>query len=340
MAIKLGIVMDSIQSINIKKDSSFAMLLEAQRRGYEIYYMEMSDLFIENNQARAFTQRLRVDDNKNKWYQFIASTASDENAEETADVMPSVIELSELDTILMRKDPPFDMEYIYATYILEMAAQSGTLVVNNPKSLRDANEKLFTHQFPDCTVPTLVSRNKEQFKQFLTQHKDIIVKPLGGMGGHSIFRIKENDPNLNVILETMTDHASQYIMAQRFIPEISQGDKRILIINGTPVDYALARIPPKGETRGNLAAGGTGKGIPLSERDYWLCEQVAPRLKEMGLIFVGMDVIGDYITEINVTSPTCIRELDSLYGLNISALLMDVIEEKIAGKAAGVSLEN
>lgn len=340
MTIKLGIVMDSIQSINIKKDSSFAMLLEAQRRGYEIYYMEMSDLFIENNQARAFTQRLRVDDDKNKWYQFIASTAPDENAEETADVMPSVIELSELDTILMRKDPPFDMEYIYATYILEMAAQSGTLVVNNPKSLRDANEKLFTHQFPDCTVPTLVSRNKEQFKQFLTQHKDIIVKPLGGMGGHSIFRIKENDPNLNVILETMTDHASQYIMAQRFIPEISQGDKRILIINGTPVDYALARIPPKGETRGNLAAGGTGKGIPLSERDYWLCEQVAPRLKEMGLIFVGMDVIGDYITEINVTSPTCIRELDSLYRLNISALLMDVIEEKIAGKAAGVSLEN
>ncbi len=232
----------------------------------------------------------------------------------------------------MRKDPPFDMEYIYATYILELAEQAGTLVVNNPRSLRDANEKLFTHQFPECTVPTLVSRNQEQFKQFLKQHKDIIVKPLGGMGGHSIFRVQEHDPNLNVILETMTNHASHYIMAQRFIPEITQGDKRILLINGKPVAYALARIPTEGETRGNLAAGGSGVGIPLSERDYWLCEQVAPKLKAMGLIFVGMDVIGDYITEINVTSPTCIRELDTLYDLNISALLMDVIEDKVLNR--------
>ncbi len=339
MSIKLGIVMDPIQSINIKKDSSFAMLLEAQRRNYEIYYMEMSDLFIENNQAKAFSRQLRVIDDKHNWYQFL-TTKTDNSSKKNSDDTTAIIDLSELDTILMRKDPPFDMEYIYATYILEIAAQSGTLVVNNPKSLRDANEKLFTHQFPNCTVATLVSRNKGQFKHFLKQHKDIIVKPLGGMGGHSIFRIRENDPNLNVILETMTDHASQYIMAQRFIPEISQGDKRILIINGTPVDYALARIPPEGETRGNLAAGGTGQGLPLSKRDYWLCEQVAPRLKEMGLIFVGMDVIGDYITEINVTSPTCIRELDSLYQLNISALLMDSIEEKIAGKESGSALEN
>ncbi|MCK5663450.1 MAG: glutathione synthase [Thiotrichaceae bacterium] len=339
MSIKLGIVMDPIQSINIKKDSSFAMLLEAQRRNYEIYYMEMSDLFIENNQAKAFTRQLQVIDDKHNWYQFL-TTKTDNSSKKNSDGTAAIIDLSELDTILMRKDPPFDMEYIYATYILEMAAQSGTLVVNNPKSLRDANEKLFTHQFPDCTVATLVSRNKEQFKHFLKQHKDIIVKPLGGMGGHSIFRIRENDPNLNVILETMTDHTSQYIMAQRFIPEISQGDKRILIINGIPVDYALARIPPEGETRGNLAAGGTGQGIPLSKRDYWLCEQVAPRLKEMGLIFVGMDVIGDYITEINVTSPTCIRELDSLYQLNISALLMDSIEEKIIGKDSGTAFEN
>jgi len=317
MTIKLGIIMDPIQSITIKKDSSFAMLLEAQQRRYEIYYMEMSDLFIDNNQAKAFYRRLSVVDQADNYYQF-------------NDQQKSIIELSELDSLLMRKDPPFDMEYIYATYILEMAAQTGTLVVNNPRSLRDANEKLFTHQFPECTVPTLVSRNKDQFKQFLQQHKDLIVKPLGGMGGHSIFRVQENDPNFNVILETMTDHGRQYIMAQRFIPEITQGDKRIIIINGTPVDYALARIPPKGETRGNLAAGGTGQGVPLSERDYWLCEQVAPRLKEMGLLFVGMDVIGDYITEINVTSPTCIRELDSLYNLNISALLFDVIEQKLA----------
>ncbi|MCU7939289.1 MAG: glutathione synthase [gamma proteobacterium symbiont of Bathyaustriella thionipta] len=334
MPIKLGIVMDPIQSINIKKDSSFAMLLEAQHRDYEIYYMEMSDLFIENNQAKAYTKRIRVFDDPNNWYQFISSAKTDNSTEDKTDDTQRVIKLSELDSILMRKDPPFDMEYIYATYILEIASQSGTLVVNNPQSLRDANEKLFTHQFPSCTVPTLVSRNKAQFKQFLKQHHDIIVKPLGGMGGHSIFRVKENDPNINVILETVTNHASQYIMAQRFIPEISRGDKRILIINGIPVDYALARIPPEGETRGNLAAGGTGQGIPLSERDYWLCEQVAPRLKEMGLIFVGMDVIGDYITEINVTSPTCIRELDSLYNLNISALLMDVIEDTLAGSTS------
>ena len=325
MTIKLGILMDPIQSIKTKKDSSFAMLLEAQRRQYEIHYMEMADLFIEDNQAMAFTRILQVEDNTDNWFQFVDSHEPVNSHE------PVKRPLSELDVILMRKDPPFDMEYIYATYILELAEQKGTLVINNPRSLRDANEKLFTHQFPQCTVPTLVSRNKEQFKHFLQQHKDIIVKPLGGMGGHSIFRVKENDVNLNVILETMTDHASHYIMAQRFIPEITQGDKRILLINGKPVDYALARIPTEGETRGNLAAGGSGVGIPLSERDYWLCEQVGPKLKEMGLIFVGMDVIGDYITEINVTSPTCIRELDALYGLNISAVLMDVVEEKVLG---------
>lgn len=315
MSIKLGIVMDPIASINTRKDSSFAMLLEAQTRGYEIYYMEMSDLFIQDNTARASARRLQLEDSPQNWYQFLSEAKT--------------IELAGLDVILMRKDPPFDMEYIYATYILELAEQQNTLVVNKPRSLRDANEKLFTLQFPQCTVATLVSRNKEQFKQFLQSHKDIIVKPLGGMGGHSIFRVMENDPNLNVILETVTQHGTEYIMAQRFIPEITQGDKRILMINGTPVDYALARIPPVGETRGNLAAGGSGIGVPLTERDYWLCQQVAPRLKEMGLLFVGMDVIGDYVTEINVTSPTCIRELDKMYDLNISALLMDEIEQSL-----------
>ena len=313
MTIKLGIVMDPITSINTKKDSSFAMLLEAQQRGYEIHYMEMADLFIDDNQAMASTRLIKLRDTNENWFEFINPAAND-------------IKLEELDVILMRKDPPFDMEYIYATYILELAEQHNTLIVNNPRSLRDANEKLFTHQFPNCTVPTLVSRNQVQFKSFLNKHKDIIVKPLGGMGGHSIFRAKEGDPNLNVILETMTAHGKHYIMAQRFIPEITEGDKRILLINGHPIDYALARIPTEGETRGNLAAGGSGVGVPLTERDYWLCEQVAPRLKEMGLIFVGMDVIGDYITEINVTSPTCIRELDKLYDLNISAVLMDEIE--------------
>ena len=316
MTLKLGIVMDPIASINIKKDSSFAMLLEAQRRGYTLYYMEMNDLYIQDNRARARSSLLQVFDDPACWYEI-------KNDNQALD-----IDLSELDVILMRKDPPFNMEYIYATYILEMAEKYGTLIVNTPQSLRDANEKLFTFSFPDCIVPTLVSRNPSQFKVFLEQHTDIIVKPLGGMGGHSIFRLRKQDPNLNVILETVTQHSSTYIMAQRFIPEIIHGDKRILLIDGVPVDYALARIPDAGETRGNLAAGGSGVGVPLTDRDRWLCTQVSPVLKEKGLLFVGMDVIGDYITEINVTSPTCIRELDQMYDLNISGSLMDVIEER------------
>jgi len=230
----------------------------------------------------------------------------------------------------MRKDPPFDMEYIYATYILEYAQNLGTLIVNNPQSLRDANEKMFTLGFDQCIVPTLVTRNAAQLKSFLAEQQDIILKPLGGMGGASIFRVKQGDPNTNVIIETLTSHAAEFTMAQRFIPEISAGDKRILIIDGVPVDYALARIPQAGENRGNIAAGGTGKGIALSQRDYWLCEQIAPTLKAKGLIFVGIDVIGDYITEINVTSPTCIRELDKQFELNISAALMEAIEKRCA----------
>lgn len=308
--------MDPISSITVKKDSSFAMLLEAQRRQYEIHYMEMNDLFIHDNQAKANSRLIELFDKPDGWYKFKNNTEQ------------QPIELAELDVILMRKDPPFNMEYIYATYLLEMAEQSGTLIINNPRSLRDANEKLFTFSFPDCIVPALVSRSPEQFKAFLEQHKDIIVKPLGGMGGQSIFRLREQDPNLNVILETVTQHSSNYIMAQRFIPEITAGDKRILLIDGVPVDYALARIPGEGETRGNLAAGGRGVGIPLSDHDRWLCQQVSPVLRDKGLLFVGMDVIGDYITEINVTSPTCIRELDKLYQLNISGDLMDVIEKR------------
>ncbi len=316
MTLKLGIIMDPIASIQVKKDSSFAMLLEAQRREYDIHYMEMQDLFIQDNRARAYSRSLQLYDNPECWYEF------------TDNATQQLIDLSDLDVILMRKDPPFNMEYIYATYLLEMAEQDGTLIVNKPRSLRDANEKLFTFSFPDCIVASLVSRNPVQFKAFLQQHKDIIVKPLGGMGGDSIFRLKEHDPNLNVILETVTRHNSTYIMAQRFIPEIAQGDKRILLIDGLPVNYALARIPGEGETRGNLAAGGSGVGVPLNERDRWLCQQVGPVLRDKGLLFVGMDVIGDYITEINVTSPTCIRELDQLYKLNISGDLLDVIEQR------------
>jgi len=318
MTIKLGIVMDPIDSIKAYKDSSLAMLLEADKRGYEIFYMEMDDLYMQSSTPMANCRKLKVFDDNKHWFDFVDNTEQNQLG----------IPLAELDVILMRKDPPFDMEYIYATYILEYAQQQGTLIVNNPQSLRDANEKMFTLGFEQCIVPTLVTRNAKQLKGFLAEQQDVILKPLGGMGGASIFRVKQGDPNTNVIIETLTSNASEFTMAQRFIPEISKGDKRILIIDGIPIDYALARIPQAGENRGNIAAGGTGKGIPLSERDYWLCEQISPVLKEKGLVFVGIDVIGDYITEINVTSPTCIRELDKQFKLNISAVLMEAIEKR------------
>lgn len=316
---KVGIVMDPIQSINPKKDSSLAMLLEAQRRGHELFYMEQPDLFLRDGVAFAQTRRLSVVDSLDNWYRFGET---------------SVIELAQLDCILMRKDPPVDDAYLYATYIAEQAEAQGTLIVNKPQSVRDANEKLFTAWFKQCSPPTLVTSNEEQLRNFLAEHTDIIVKPLNLMGGASIFRIRKDDPNVGVIIETMTAHGIIPIMAQRFIPEIVDGDKRILMINGEPVSHALARIPAIGETRGNLAAGGRGEGVELSERDRWICQQVGPTLKEKGLIFVGLDVIGDYLTEINVTSPTCIRELDSIYGLNISGQLFDAIEQDRSNRPA------
>ncbi|HIF53953.1 MAG: glutathione synthase [Methylococcales bacterium] len=315
MTIKFGMVMDSIDQINIKKDTSFAMLLEAQSRNWEIHYMELNDLYLNNGKPCARTRILHVQRDQNKWYEFI----------EEQDIA-----LENLDTIIMRKDPPFDQEYIYATYLLEQAERLGTYVVNKPQSLRDANEKLFTAWFPQCCAETLVAREPQRFKQFLDQHKEMILKPLDGMGGTSIFHVRENDPNLNVILEIMTEYSSRYIMAQRYIPDIKDGDKRILLINGEPVPYALARIPAQGESRGNLAAGGRAEGRELSERDLWIARQVGPTLKKKGLVFVGIDVIGDFLTEINVTSPTCVQELDSLFGLNISAQLMDHIEQSLA----------
>ncbi len=315
MTIKLGMVMDSIGLINIKKDTSFAMLLEAQSRGWELHYMELNDLYLSKGIPYARTRTLKVQRDKNNWYQFI-----DEQE----------LPLAQLDTIIMRKDPPFDQEYIYSTYLLEQAERLGTYVVNKPQSLRDANEKLFTAWFPQCCADTLVARESQRFKNFLKQHKEMILKPLDGMGGTSIFHIREDDPNLNVILEIMTEYNSRYVMAQRYIPEIKQGDKRILIVNGEPVPYALARIPSKGETRGNLAAGGRAEGRELTERDLWIANQVGPTLKEKGLVFVGIDVIGDFLTEINVTSPTCVQELDAQFGLNISGQLMDHIENTLA----------
>ncbi|MBJ8735704.1 glutathione synthase [Citrobacter amalonaticus] len=312
--IKLGIVMDPIASINIKKDSSFAMLLEAQRRGYELHYMEMADLYLTNGEARARTRTLSVEQNYDKWYEF-----TDEQD----------LPLDALDVILMRKDPPFDTEFIYATYILERAEEKGTLIVNKPQSLRDCNEKLFTAWFSDLTPETLVTRNKAQLKAFWQKHSDIILKPLDGMGGASIFRVKEGDPNLGVIAETLTEHGTRYCMAQNYLPAIKDGDKRVLVVDGEPVPYCLARIPQGGETRGNLAAGGRGEPRPLTESDWEIARRIGPTLKAKGLIFVGLDIIGDRLTEINVTSPTCIREIEAEFPISITGMLMDAIEARL-----------
>ncbi|MCF6323527.1 MAG: glutathione synthase [Gammaproteobacteria bacterium] len=313
--IKLGVVMDPISAINPKKDSTMAMLLEAQQRGWSLYYMEQNDLFLDNTEAYAMIRPLSVNSSLDNWF---------ESGE--AVTQP----LSDLDVILMRKDPPFDIDYIYTTYLLEQAEAAGTLVVNKPQSLRDANEKLYTAWFPHCCTPSMVTSQPERIKAFLAEHGDIIVKPLSAMGGASIFRVTEDNPNVNVIIEVMTNNGQTLTMAQRYLPEILQGDKRILLIDGEPIPYALARIPADGETRANLATGGTGVGQPLSERDQWLCKEIGPTLKAKGLTFVGLDVIGDYVTEINVTSPTGIRELDNQFNLNISAKLMDAIEVRLA----------
>lgn len=316
MTVSLGVVMDPIGSINIKKDSTFAMLLEAARRGWALHYIEQDDLFLRDGTVFASARALTVREDPTGWFTLGARADTP---------------LGELDAVLMRKDPPFDMEYVYSTYLLERAAEQGCLVVNRPDSLRDANEKLFTAWFPQCCPPTLVCRSMARIKAFLADQGDIVVKPLDGMGGEMVFRVRAGDPNTNVILETLTRRGQRTAMAQRFLPEYVRGDKRILLIDGTPVPYALARIPVEGEARANLAAGGTGVGVELTERDRWICEQVGPALRERGLMFVGLDVIGDYLTEINVTSPTCIRELDQIYGLNIAGQLLDAIEQRLKG---------
>lgn len=316
--IKLGIVMDPIASINIKKDTSFAMLLEAQRRGWQLHYMEMGDLRLRAGEGQARTRRLTVRQDKDSWYSF-----GDEQH----------LALHELDVILMRKDPPFDTEFIYATYILERAELKGTLVVNKPQSLRDCNEKLFTAWFPKLTPDTLVSRDSNLIREFYQQHGDIILKPLDGMGGASIFRVKKDDPNLSVIIETLTQNGHCFCMAQNFLPAIKNGDKRVLVVDGKPVPYCLARIPAQGETRGNLAAGGHGEALPLSKTDWQIARSVAPILKRKGLIFVGLDIIGDRLTEINVTSPTCVREIEAAFKkISITGMLMDAIEKRLGNK--------
>ncbi len=315
MGTTLGVVMDPIQLISFQKDSTLAILLAAQRKGFELFYMQQQDLFLDNGEPRAQLTPLRVFDDPNRWYELGESR---------------VAALEEMDVLLMRKDPPFDGEFIYSTYILEAAEQRGSLVVNKPQSLRDCNEKVFATQFPQCTPPLLVSRDQARLKMFLEKHGDVVYKPLDGMGGTSIFRVSEGDQNLNVILETLTDYGQQTIMAQKYLPEITRGDKRILVVDGNVIPFSLARIPTGSDFRGNLAAGGRGVVQPLSERDQWIAQQVAPTLKERGLIFVGLDVIGDYLTEINVTSPTCIREIDNAENTQIGDQLIAAILGRLA----------
>ena len=312
--LKTGVVMDPIGDIKTYKDSTFAMLLEAQRRGHDLYYMEPGDLFAKDGRVFALMQQLEVRDNTTDWFSLTPV---------------GKMSLDELDIVLMRRDPPFDMDYIYATYMLELAEKAGTLIINRPQSLRDANEKFFINNFPQCCVPMVISSRSDLIREFVSEHGHCVVKPLDGMGGESIFQVSDSDMNLNVILETITRHDTRAVMAQKYIDEITEGDKRILVVNGEPVPYALARFAGNCDFRGNLAKGGSSKGVPLSDRDRWICSQVAPELKKRGILFAGLDVIGDWLSEVNVTSPTCIRELDEEFDLNIAGQLFDAAEANL-----------
>ena len=313
----VAVLMDPISAIKIVKDTTFAMLLEASRRGHSLHYMEQGDLALRDGAPWARLRPLTVKDDPAGWFTLGEARWTD---------------LREMNTILMRKDPPVDSQFIYDTLVMDAAQRGGVQVINDPQALRDCNEKLYTTHFPQCMAPTLVSRDPADMRRFVAEHGDVVLKPLDGMGGRGIFRVKAGDKNLNSMLETLIAGDSHGqgrhgAMAQKFIPQISAGDKRILLIDGEPVPYALARIPQGDEFRGNLAAGGRGEGVPLSERDRWIAAQVAPDLRKRGLRFVGLDVIGDYLTEINVTSPTCVRELDHQFGINIAGLLFDAIEK-------------
>ena len=309
---KLGVVMDPIESINFKKDSTLAMMIEAQSKGHEIFYITPNALFINSGIAFASSAKIEVKDNPSDWF----------SLEEE-----KIIKLSELNSILMRQDPPFNSDYIYNTYVLEMASREGVNIFNNPRSLRDCNEKVYASEFPQCCTKHLVTSNKLLLSQFVEEYKDTVIKPLDGMGGPSIFRLKKNEPNLNVILETITHHFTQKVMIQEYIPQISEGDKRILVFNGEPMGAAIARIPADGELRGNLAAGASAVAKSLSERDMWICKEVGPSLVKKGLLLVGLDIIGDYLTEINVTSPTCFKEYKELCDIDVAKTFIDSVEE-------------
>jgi glutathione synthase len=311
--------MDPIASIKPVKDSSFAMLLEAGRRGAEVHYLLQKDLKLLAGEALGQATLLTVRDDPQDWFEL---------------GQRQEIPLGELDVILMRKDPPFDMEYIYTSYILERAEVAGALIVNRPQALRDMNEKAYTAWFAECAPTTLITRSMTEMKAFLRDYGRIVVKPLDGMGGKSIFVVATGDNNANVIFETLTDNGSRFAMAQTYIPEIRDGDKRILLVDGEAVPYALARIPSADDNRGNLVMGATGEGRELTERDRWICARVGPALRDRGVVFAGIDVIGDYLTEVNVTSPTGIRELDKLFGLNIAGMLFDAFEKRLSRASA------
>ena len=311
---KLGVIMDPIGSITPYKDSSLAMLLEAERRTAEIHYFEQKDVRLLSGKALGQSTLLHVRDDNDDWYEF------GERQE---------IALGDLDVILMRKDPPFDMEYVYTTYVLDRAGQQGALIVNAPQALRDMNEKAYTAWFPELTPTTLITRSMAEMKAFLAEHGHVVAKPLDGMGGRSIFVVQKGDKNANVVFETLTDYGRKFAMAQVYIPEIKAGDKRILLIDGEPVPYRLARIPSDEDNRGNMVAGAAAVGQEMSKRDYEICEQVGPALRDAGVIFAGIDVIGDYLTEVNVTSPTGIRELDKQFDINIAGTLFDAIESHL-----------
>ena len=311
---KLAVVMDPIQSIDYKKDTTLAMLWAAQDAGFELFYLELPDLLLRSGKPYGLMRTLQVYREPSRWFTL-----------EEATEQP----LSSMDVILMRKDPPFDMDYIYATYLLELAAAAGVLVANRPDSLRDCNEKLFAARFPHCSPELLVSSNAGALRAFQQQHGDVVLKPLDGMGGRSVFRVKPGDDNIGVIIETLTAHGQHPIMAQRFLPAIAEGDKRILLLNGEPVSHCLARIPMSGENRGNLAAGGSGEVRPLTDRDRWIAAEVAPEIRKRGLYFVGLDVIGDSLTEINVTSPTCLREIEAATGEPIAANFIALLQQQL-----------
>ena len=315
--IKLGVIMDPISAIKVEKDTTLALLLAAQAGGLILYYMEIRDLVLRNGKVQAYMRKMEVKDDLNNWYNFLEPPPEEPK------------HLGNLDVLLMRKDPPFNMDFVYTTQLLEIAENQGLLVTNKPSSIRDANEKLFATWFPDLCPDTLVTKNITDLKAFLKDQGDIIVKPLDGMGGMSIFRLKKRDSNASVVFETMSQYGSLFCMAQKFLPAIKDGDKRILMIDGEPVPYSLARVPSRGETRGNLAAGGSGIVRKLSPRDWEICNRVGKELKDRGLIFVGLDVIGDHLTEINVTSPTCLREIERETKINIGNKLIQVILKKM-----------